>query len=704
METNQAPPQQPEETTSEASNTVEMKMEDLGTKSELALDLDPNDPALDRHERIAEQAAAAAATEYMILTTPDSPSVRSTASASTISSNRSQQEELNDRQHSRVHRVAAMTGQIDQELIRQKSLVEQVAAMTGKLDQLGKHNDEPDESSSCNEKEEKKDEKYVRLEPNQSQDLPLIDGISDGESLSANSSQHGHGYGMIYPTCSGLIHDAELAQEACQVSLPLSNGMMEEEPKSEHRHDHGMWNYLYMQVAELASEACQMSHPLSNGMMEEEPKPIAPGTLSFEGEGLRLQLLLEAERVEEELMTPPKLVKKSHGQLNWDISPDSVFNFDTAVRVSTSPTASNDNNHNVIKQEEAHDPFFQAICSSERYCDHSPEREPIHVKPVSSSSRKASSLSGVLHIDTTTDTCTSTPSSPSRLPSASTSPTRRSPPRPDPDAQESSLSSPSSARVADSTRYPSKLPSPKRSPAREKRSEDLDLSTPSEHATDSQVRLSASEEEEPPQEEVHSRDHIQQPENEEFSSTPSSIPPQAHIPTPSAVYIQDDVYGWLPAKMLEARATVAIVSLDLPSHWTDSTIISFGSGEQRQEGAPTFIHKSLKGLEIDDAPTIASDHKVSLRSLRAVPWKDYTEGVLPEQNSTKAKRDMVDLVQLHEAAILFNLKERHYQSQPYTRVGDILVAVNPYCWMDHLYTPFTQDEYTLKLIWQGTSM
>jgi hypothetical protein len=301
------------------------------------------------------------------------------------------------------------------------------------------------------------------------------------------------------------------------------------------------------------------------------------------------------------------------------------------------------------------------------------------------------------------------------LPSVSTSPTQRSPPLPDPDAQESSLSPSSAARVyADFTKYPSKLPSPKRSPARENKSEDLDLLMHLKHevvhahahAAESQVQVSTDEEKEKekPQEDVHSSNHVEPPETEESSFTLIFIPPQAHVPSPSAVYIQDDVYGWLPAKILEARATLAIVSLDLPSHWADSTIMSYSIGKQEREDASTFIHKTLKGLEEDDAQAMAATYKVPLHSLRAVPWKDYTEGVLPEQNSTLAKRDMVDLVQLHEAAILFNLKERHYQSQPYTRVGDILVAVNPYCWMDHHYTPETQDEYTLKLIWQGTSM
>ena len=88
--------------------------------------------------------------------------------------------------------------------------------------------------------------------------------------VSSNSLFNFDTYGMIYPACSGLMQDAALAEEACQ----------------------------------------KVSLPLSNGMMEEELKHIAPGMLSFEGEGLRVQLLLEAERSEEDLMTPSKFIKK----------------------------------------------------------------------------------------------------------------------------------------------------------------------------------------------------------------------------------------------------------------------------------------------------------------------------------------------------------------------------------------------------------
>ena len=47
--------------------------------------------------------------------------------------------------------------------------------------------------------------------------------------------------------------------------------------------------------------------------------------------------------------------------------------------------------------------------------------------------------------------------------------------------------------------------------------------------------------------------------------------------------------------------------------------------------------------------------------------------------------NLVDLNFLHEPAILFALRERFKCQQPYTRTGNIVVAVNPYRWIEALY-------------------
>lgn len=54
-----------------------------------------------------------------------------------------------------------------------------------------------------------------------------------------------------------------------------------------------------------------------------------------------------------------------------------------------------------------------------------------------------------------------------------------------------------------------------------------------------------------------------------------------------------------------------------------------------------------------------------------------------------------------KAAILFNLKHRHKNALPYTRTGDIVIAINPYQWLTHLYTKEQQDLYSKKLVWEA---
>lgn len=55
---------------------------------------------------------------------------------------------------------------------------------------------------------------------------------------------------------------------------------------------------------------------------------------------------------------------------------------------------------------------------------------------------------------------------------------------------------------------------------------------------------------------------------------------------------------------------------------------------------------------------------------------------------------------LHQAAILYNLKARHYNGKPYTRTGDIVIAVNPFQWFTDLYTEKKRNYYSNRLVWE----
>jgi myosin V len=51
---------------------------------------------------------------------------------------------------------------------------------------------------------------------------------------------------------------------------------------------------------------------------------------------------------------------------------------------------------------------------------------------------------------------------------------------------------------------------------------------------------------------------------------------------------------------------------------------------------------------------------------------------------------------------LYNLKKRHLAEKPYTRTGDIVIAVNPYQWIDGLYSEKKRLYYSNRLVWERT--
>jgi Myosin head (motor domain) len=145
--------------------------------------------------------------------------------------------------------------------------------------------------------------------------------------------------------------------------------------------------------------------------------------------------------------------------------------------------------------------------------------------------------------------------------------------------------------------------------------------------------------------------------------------------TSNNVYIMDKKYAWVPARLIESSGDKATVSV--PNYDDESKILSDGG-----KGAKSW-----------------SEEKVSL--------KHYPGKSLPMQNVDKSGQltmvdDMVDLPFLHEAAILYNLKARHVLAKPYTRTGDIVIAVNPYQWLTHLYTEKEQMKYAQTLVWANS--
>ena len=51
---------------------------------------------------------------------------------------------------------------------------------------------------------------------------------------------------------------------------------------------------------------------------------------------------------------------------------------------------------------------------------------------------------------------------------------------------------------------------------------------------------------------------------------------------------------------------------------------------------------------------------------------------------------------------MYNLKDRHGNGKPYTRTGDIIIAVNPFQWFTELYTEKVRNRYARVLVWDNT--
>eukprot|EP00529_Nitzschia_sp_RCC80_P002838 CAMPEP_0113441010 /NCGR_PEP_ID=MMETSP0014_2-20120614/854_1 /TAXON_ID=2857 /ORGANISM="Nitzschia sp." /LENGTH=1701 /DNA_ID=CAMNT_0000331825 /DNA_START=113 /DNA_END=5219 /DNA_ORIENTATION=+ /assembly_acc=CAM_ASM_000159 len=145
------------------------------------------------------------------------------------------------------------------------------------------------------------------------------------------------------------------------------------------------------------------------------------------------------------------------------------------------------------------------------------------------------------------------------------------------------------------------------------------------------------------------------------------------------VYILDKEYSWVPAMVTE-RINETTMNLSIPKYKTEQAI--------RCDGGRTASRFEKQTIDLNDPKTVAL----------------YPNKHLPLQNvnhegELQVVEDMVDLPFLHEAAILYNLKRRHITSLPYTRVADIVIAVNPYQWFHHLYSEKERARYSQALVW-----
>lgn len=55
--------------------------------------------------------------------------------------------------------------------------------------------------------------------------------------------------------------------------------------------------------------------------------------------------------------------------------------------------------------------------------------------------------------------------------------------------------------------------------------------------------------------------------------------------------------------------------------------------------------------------------------------------------------DLTDAVDISEASILWNMRKKYDENKIYSSIGPILIALNPYCYIDELYSAETLQRY-----------
>jgi myosin heavy subunit len=143
------------------------------------------------------------------------------------------------------------------------------------------------------------------------------------------------------------------------------------------------------------------------------------------------------------------------------------------------------------------------------------------------------------------------------------------------------------------------------------------------------------------------------------------------------VYIRDEEYGWLPATFLERDETMhdrVKVQVCIPRDWLKTTV--------SRSKDYSLLNKCKKWVAQEDVVILPASSRTSDQAAQV--------------------RDVLQLETLHEATLLYLLKERHSSKHYYTRMGSILLSFNPLRDADDSLE--LQLAYAKSFVWQCTSM
>lgn len=158
----------------------------------------------------------------------------------------------------------------------------------------------------------------------------------------------------------------------------------------------------------------------------------------------------------------------------------------------------------------------------------------------------------------------------------------------------------------------------------------------------------------------------------------------AEVAHSNNVYILSKDHAWIPARVIESNETEAEVSI--PHFKEEQAIQSDGAskGSDRQTiQLADYPNKALPLQNVDEKGVLNEvEDMVDLPFLHEVRTCIVRECLRPTNNYYYRSVHLIHDSNMHnvspQAAILYNLKSRHVRGKPYTRTGDIVIAVNPY--------------------------
>lgn len=197
---------------------------------------------------------------------------------------------------------------------------------------------------------------------------------------------------------------------------------------------------------------------------------------------------------------------------------------------------------------------------------------------------------------------------------------------------------------------------------------------------------------------VGSKSHIDDKNKDvlQLSENDKSTMRRKMLTTP--VFVSDDVLVWRPAELLKKQLlpldddsddnTVNVTLSHVPS--MDYTLDFHKRVIAPKQYVSPFRSKASRQScsdsvsDVDSVSvfsTITMDE--SLDGSTCVDRTSYEGGKLPLQDvdangETILRDNLSDLPYLHEASILYNLAGRNEKGIPYTRAGDVIVAINPF--------------------------